>query len=100
MKFVRDALLRAERPYRGPRLDGPSGCAAATTREPMRRQNDEESTRLPPGYTLDLIGDPCVIVLNRANGTMVARFTNNVDPQEIRRAAEEDRSREESEPEG
>jgi hypothetical protein len=65
----------------------------------MMRQNDE-STRLPPGYTLDLIGDPCVIVLSRANGTMVARFTNNVDPQEIRRAAEEDRSRVELEPDG
>jgi hypothetical protein len=100
MTFVRDALLRAGRPYRGPRLDGPSGCAAATIREPMMRQNDEESTRLPPGYTLDLIGDPCVIVLSRADGTMVARFTNNVDPEEIRRAAEEDRSREELEPDG
>jgi hypothetical protein len=29
------------------------------------RQSDEENTRLPPGYTLDLIGDPCVIVLKR-----------------------------------
>ena len=64
------------------------------------RQNDEESTRLPPGYTLNLIGDPCVIVLSRADGMMVARFTNNVDPEEIRRAAEEDRSRVELEPAG
>jgi hypothetical protein len=31
---------------------------------------------------------------------MVARFTNNVAPEEIRRAAEEDRSREELEPDG
>jgi hypothetical protein len=66
----------------------------------MMRQSDEENTRLPPGYTLDLIGDPCVIILSRADGTMVARFTNNVDPEEIRRAAEEDRSRKELEPDG
>src|SRR5215217_6258176 len=92
--------VRAGQPYRGPRLDRPSGWEAATTREPMMRQNDEESTRLPPGYTLDLIGDPCVIVLSRADGTMVARFTNSVDPEEIKRAAEEDRSRVELEPDG
>jgi len=55
----------------------------------MMRQNDE-TTRLPPGYTLDLLGDPCVIVVRRADGTVVARFTNNVDPEQIRRAAEED----------
>jgi hypothetical protein len=50
-----------------------------------------ESTRLPAGYTLDLRGDPCVIVLRRADGTVVGRFTNNVDPEEIRQAAEGDR---------
>ncbi len=50
----------------------------------------DEPTRLPPGYTLDLLGDPCVIVLNRADGTVVARFTKNVDPEQIRWAAEED----------
>ena len=55
------------------------------------RRNDEESTRLPPGYTLDLLGDPCVVVVRRADGTVVARFTKNVDPEQIRRAAEEDR---------
>ncbi len=53
------------------------------------RQNDT-TTRLPPGYTLDLRGDPCVIVLRRANGAVAARFTQQVDPEEIRRAAEED----------
>jgi hypothetical protein len=37
-----------------------------------------------------LLGDPCVIVVRRADGTVVARFTNNVDPEQIRRAAEED----------
>jgi hypothetical protein len=55
----------------------------------MMRQNDE-ITHLPPGYTLDLLGNPCVIVVRRADGTVVARFTNNVDPEQIRRAAEED----------
>ena len=51
---------------------------------------DETTTRLPSGYRLDLLGDPCVIVLCREDGTVVARFTHNVDPEEIRRAAEED----------
>ena len=49
-----------------------------------------ETTRLPHGYALDLRGDPCVIVLRREDERIVARFTNNVDPEEIRRAAEED----------
>ena len=46
---------------------------------------------LPPGYKLDLVGDPCVICLYRADGKVVAYFTHATDPQEIRRAAEEDR---------
>jgi hypothetical protein len=37
-----------------------------------------------------LLGDPCVIALRRADETVVARFTKFVDPEEIRRAAEED----------
>jgi len=36
-----------------------------------------------------LVGDPCVVVLRREDGTVVARFTHNVVPQEMRRAAEE-----------
>jgi len=48
------------------------------------------TTRLPPGYTLDLLGDPCVIVLRRVDGTVAACFTKHVAPEEIRRAAEED----------
>ena len=55
------------------------------------RSQGQEITRLPPGYRLDLVSDPCVIVLLREDETVVARFTHNVDPQEIRRAAEEDR---------
>ena len=51
---------------------------------------EENPSNLPAGYTLDLVGDPCVIVLLRADGTLVARFTRNVDPQEVRGAAEED----------
>ena len=49
-----------------------------------------ETTRLPPGYRLDVVGDPCVIVLRREDGTAVARFTHHADPEEIRQAAEED----------
>jgi hypothetical protein len=55
----------------------------------MTNRNDE-TTRLPAGYELDLLGDPCVIVVRRADGTVVARFTRHVDPEEVRRAAEED----------
>jgi hypothetical protein len=52
--------------------------------------SDEIPPNLPDGYTLDLAGDPCVIVLLREDGALVARFTRNVDPREVRRAAEED----------
>ncbi len=52
--------------------------------------HDETTSKLPAGYTLDLVGDPCVIVLRRGDGAVVARFTRKVDPQEIRRTAEED----------
>ena len=51
---------------------------------------EENPSKLPAGYTLDLAGDPCLIVLLRADGAVVARFTRNVDPKEVRRAAEED----------
>ncbi len=51
---------------------------------------DVESSRLPVGYSLDLVGDPCVIALRRPDGTLVARFTHNVDPEELRRTAEAD----------
>ena len=51
---------------------------------------DEKTTRLPPGYRLDLVGDPCVIVLVREDGAVVARFTHNADPEQISWSAEED----------
>ena len=54
--------------------------------------HEENPSNLPPGYTLDLAGDPCVIVLRRAGAGVVARFTRNVDPEEIRRTAQEDRT--------
>ena len=50
----------------------------------MVRQ-EEGTTRLLSGYQLDLGGDPCVVVLRRKGGTVVARFTHNVDPEEVRR---------------
>ena len=59
-----------------------------------------EPTRLPHGYALDLLGDPCVIVLRREDETILARFTNNVEPEEIRRAAEEDHREPSGEEEG
>jgi hypothetical protein len=51
---------------------------------------DESPSKLPAGYTIDLAGDPCVIVLRREGGAVVALFTRKVDSQEIRRTAEED----------
>jgi hypothetical protein len=50
---------------------------------------DDETSRLPSDYRLDLVSDPCIIILRGPDGTIVARFTHNVDPDEIRRAAEE-----------
>ena len=51
---------------------------------------EESSSKLPLGYTLDLVGDPH-LVLHRDGEMVVTRFTHNVDPEEIRRAAEEER---------
>jgi hypothetical protein len=48
------------------------------------------TSNLTSGYRLDLVGDPCIITLRGPDGTIVARFTHDVDPDEIRRAAEED----------
>jgi hypothetical protein len=50
-----------------------------------------KTPRLPPGYRLDLVDDPGVIVMRREDETVVARFTHNADPEEMRRTAEEDR---------
>ena len=75
--------------YRRRYTDSLSSRLDATADVCMMRQSDE-TTRLPPGYSLDLIGDPCVIVLRRADGAVVARFTRSIDPEEVRRAAEED----------
>ena len=47
--------------------------------------------RLPPGYTLDLVGDPCIIILRNPDGAIVARFPRNVDANEVKRTAAEDR---------
>jgi hypothetical protein len=49
---------------------------------------------------LDLLSDPCVIILRRPDETLVARLTRFTDPKEIRQAAEEDRARVEAESDG
>lgn len=46
--------------------------------------HNDQTSHLPPGYRLDLVGDPCIIILRRPDGTVVARFTRNVEPEEIR----------------
>ncbi len=52
--------------------------------------SEDPSSRLPPGYRIDLVDDPCVkFVLRREDGTDVACFSRSVHPGEIRRAAEE-----------
>ncbi len=52
----------------------------------------DSASRLPPGYALDLVSDPCVLILRNPEGEIVVRFTRKLDPEEIRRAAEEDRA--------
>jgi putative transposase len=39
---------------------------------------------------LDLLGDPCVIILLRPDGTVVAHFSLAAEPEEIRRVAQVD----------
>jgi hypothetical protein len=73
--------------YRRLHTEGLSSCGGAT----LTVRQDEGTTRLPLGYRR-LDGDPLEVVLRHENGTVVARFTHiDVDPEEIRRAAEEER---------
>ncbi len=48
---------------------------------------NDKTLRLRPGYRLDLVGDPCIIILRGPDGEVVARFSRDVDPEEIRRIA-------------
>jgi hypothetical protein len=71
----------------------------------LRPIPDELTSGLPEGYHLDLLSDPCVIILRRPQETgpqetVVARFTPFADPKEIRQAAEEDHARVEAESDG
>jgi hypothetical protein len=61
---------------------------------------DDLNTGLPADCHLDLLGDPCVIILRRPAETIVARFTPFANPKEIRQAAQEDRDRVEEKPDG
>jgi hypothetical protein len=66
----------------------------------LRPIRDDPISGLPAVYHLDLLSDPCVIILRRPGETVVASFTTFADPNEIRQAAEEDHARVEAEPEG
>jgi hypothetical protein len=66
----------------------------------LRAIPDDLTSGLPEGYHLDLLSDPCVIILRRPDETVVARFTPFTDPKEIRQGAEEDRARVEAESDG
>ena len=52
----------------------------------------DSASRLPPGYALDLVSDPCVLILRNPEGKIVAHFIRKVDLEEVRLAAEEDRA--------
>ena len=64
-----------------------------TTKESLEQAAGEDypqqTSRLPPGYVLDLVDDPCILILRDPDGAVVVRFPRNTDPDEIRRAAEE-----------
>jgi hypothetical protein len=62
----------------------------------VKTMPEEETSRLPPGYRVDLVGDPCIIILRGPDGAVVARFSRSVDPKEIRQAAEEARAKKET----
>jgi hypothetical protein len=55
--------------------------------------HDDLISGQPAEYYLDLLSDPCVIILRCPGETIVARFTPFADPKEIRRAAEANRKR-------
>jgi hypothetical protein len=76
------------------------GHPALRAHRGLRPIRDDLTSGLPAGYYVDLLSDPCIIILRRPGETVVARFTPFADPQEIRRAAEEDRARLEVEPDG
>ena len=51
----------------------------------------DKPLELPPGYVLDVVSDPNVLVLRRLDGSSVAAFSaRSADPTEVCRAAEED----------
>ncbi len=55
------------------------GFALGQELDERRNVHADKTPRLPPGYRLDLVGDPCVIVMRREDETVVARFTHNED---------------------
>ncbi len=44
--------------------------------------HDRSGSRLPEGYGLDLVGDPCIVILRDPEGEIVARFARDIDPEE------------------
>ena len=56
---------------------------------PIRGDRD---VGLPAGYWVDPVSEPGLLLLRGPDGTVVARFTLFADPEEVRRAAEEDQS--------
>jgi hypothetical protein len=79
---------------------GYGSASASSTQIGLRPIPEDLTSGLPADYHLDLLSDPCVIILRRPDETLVARFTRFTDPKEIRQAAEEDRARVEAESDG
>jgi hypothetical protein len=79
---------------------GYGSASASSTQIGLRPIHDDLTSGLPADYHLDLLSDPCVIILRRPDETLVARFTPFADLKEIRQAAEDDRKRGEVEPDG
>jgi hypothetical protein len=52
----------------------------------------ENPRNLPPGYTLDRVGYAYVTALHRDGEWVIARITQEVEPEHIKRAAAEDRT--------
>lgn len=51
----------------------------------------DKPLELPPGYVLDIVSDPNLLILRRLDGSSVAAFSGrSADPTEVRKAAEED----------
>jgi hypothetical protein len=74
------------------RTSGPAGAASGHTQEASPIRGDRDDIGLPAGYRADPLSEPGLVVVRGPDGVVVARFTLFADPEEVRRAAEQDES--------